>query len=96
MIVLLVTESDFLLPFLPEGFAVGVVVRSGSVHHRSRPLAALQSVSKLDHTTHSTSPVSARVASPNSRLVHGMSGRLGLGSLNHSRFHSEPMCQTEL
>src|SRR5699024_6600465 len=85
VIVLLVTEGDFLLPLFPKSFAVGLVVRSGSVHHRSRPLAALQSVSKLDHTTHSTSPVSARAASPNSRLVHGMSGRLGLGSLMPGR-----------
>ena len=81
MIVLLVTEGDFLLSFFPKGFAVCVVARGGGVLHGSRPLAVLQSVAKLDHTTHSTSPVSARAASPNSRLVHGMSGRLSLGSL---------------
>ena len=81
VIVLGVALGDFLLSFFPEGLAVCVVVRSGGVLHGSRPLAALQSVSKLDHTTHSTSPVSARAASPNSRLVHGMSGRLSLGSL---------------
>src|SRR5699024_542545 len=72
--------------------AVCVVVRGGGVPHGSSVLAALQSVSKLDHTTHSTSPVSARAASPNSRLVHGMSGRLSLGSLMLGREKRFSLC----
>lgn len=81
VIVLGMALGDFLLLLLTERLPVCMRMCGGSIHHGSRPLAALQSVSKLNHTTHSTSPVSARAASPNSRLVHGMSSRLGLGSL---------------
>ena len=51
MIVLLVTEGDFLLLFFPEGLAVGMVVQGGGIPHGISICTALQRAAKPDQIT---------------------------------------------
>ena len=50
MIVLFVTEGDFLLALLAERFPVGVLVHGGGIPHAISILTALQRAAKLDQT----------------------------------------------
>ena len=48
VIVLFVTEGNFLLPLLSEHFPVGVLVHGGGIPYRTRSLTALQRADKPD------------------------------------------------
>ena len=72
IIVLLVTEGDFLLPLLLPELAVSVLVHGGGIPHGSSVWAALHSFSQLNQTAHNTPPIRSRLISPSSRLLQGM------------------------